>query len=46
MLQVGVVEAGQDVTDAETLRNTLGLFELFLVACDVVILGDVLDWSK
>ena len=43
ILEVGIVEAGEDVGNAETLRYALRLLELLLVEGDVVILGDVLQ---
>ena len=37
LLQVGVVEAGQNVRDTESLRYALDLPELLLVKSDIVV---------
>ena len=45
VLKGGIVEAGQDVGDAQSLRDALGLLELLLIEGDVVVLCYVLERS-
>lgn len=41
LFQVGVVEAAEDVTETESLRNSFELLELLLIEGDIVILSNV-----
>ena len=43
IFKIGVIEAGEDVRDAEALRYALRLLELLFVEGDVVVLSDVLE---
>ena len=41
VLQIGIVERGENVRDTETLWNAFGLLELLLIEGDVVVASNV-----
>ena len=45
LFQIGIVEAAEDVAEAEPLWNPFELLVLLLVKGDVVILCYIADWG-
>lgn len=46
LLQIGIVEGGEDVRDAKALGDALGLSILLLVESDVVVAADLDHWVE
>lgn len=41
LFQIGIVEAAEDITETESLRNSFELLELLFIEGDIVILSNV-----